>query len=442
MNLRQPAPYQVLQRGTGDTALVRVEGAVEHQGRIRVIDRNGDSLAGADVRARTVGVEFELPVGGPYELVEETTGERVGPFHVGDLWVLAGQSNMEGTGVWREPGLAHPSVQVFGQGGRWANATEPVHNGWSSRFPAHWPEPLPLDQRLQRAALRSSGGEPAMGCAMAFGRSMVEVTGVPIGLLPCAAGGRSLAQWDERLAKLGGDSLFGALLATVRDAGGRVAGVLWHQGESDTFTPELAAAYGRGTERLLTAMRAALGDVPIYVAQLGRTTLAPAVWTGWSAVREHQRHLSGSVAAAVIATTDLDLDDDIHLSAVSQERLGRRFACVASGRRPPLRVGSVSVRLAEPRTVRIQVDGVVGQLRVPAGHTGFTVLDPKAQPRDCIESVRTDACGSGTLLLTLSDAWNWGDTVSFGLGHNPTGCLLDDGDFALPSFGPLAPEHE
>jgi hypothetical protein len=41
-----------------------------------------------------------IPVGGPYRLRLESGKQRVEivPFFVGDVWILAGQSNMEGVG--------------------------------------------------------------------------------------------------------------------------------------------------------------------------------------------------------------------------------------------------------------------------------------------------------------------------------------------------------
>ena len=45
-----------------------------------------------------------IPVGGPYDIIISDDRESVtlSAIYVGDLWLLAGQSNMEGSGKWRE----------------------------------------------------------------------------------------------------------------------------------------------------------------------------------------------------------------------------------------------------------------------------------------------------------------------------------------------------
>ena len=41
-------------------------------------------------------------------------------------------------------------------------------------------------------------------------KEMLRRTGVPQGLIACAHGGTSMAQWSPKLKRLGGDSLYGA----------------------------------------------------------------------------------------------------------------------------------------------------------------------------------------------------------------------------------------
>ena len=62
-----------------------------------------------------------------------------------DVWVLAGQSNMEGCG-WLEGALQPDErVSVFSSAGAWGVAQDPLHWFWESITPVH--------QELRRAGM-------------------------------------------------------------------------------------------------------------------------------------------------------------------------------------------------------------------------------------------------------------------------------------------------
>ena len=91
--------YQVLQRGADGKAQVELEG----------------------------GRTQELATGGPY-----TVGGAQNVL-VGDLWVLAGQSNMEGCGKRVDMEESMPLVHSLQSCEQWALAEEPLH--WLSESP-------------------------------------------------------------------------------------------------------------------------------------------------------------------------------------------------------------------------------------------------------------------------------------------------------------------
>jgi len=195
----------------------------------QVLQRDGDDRARVRLDS---GETVELPVGGPYEV----GGAR--DVLVGDLWVLAGQSNMEGVGDLVDVEPPSPSVRSYQSRERWAVAEEPLHwLGESPRVIHHRlagrdrvpDEPDPRDPRRDKGA----------GLGLTFARLRHERTGVPVGLIPSAHGGTSMAQWDPALRDQGGASLYGATIERVRAAGGHVAGVLWYQGESDANPDDL-----------------------------------------------------------------------------------------------------------------------------------------------------------------------------------------------------------
>ena len=101
----------------------------------------------ADDKARVTldsGETVELPAGGPYEVGGAKN------VLVGDLWVLAGQSNMEGVGDLVDVEPPHPLVHSFQSREQWAPAEEPLHWLDESPRPIHhiiWGLPMPDDDR-------------------------------------------------------------------------------------------------------------------------------------------------------------------------------------------------------------------------------------------------------------------------------------------------------
>jgi sialate O-acetylesterase len=71
-----------------------------------------------------------LPSGGPYALVLRCGKERceVAEFYVGDLWLMAGQSNMEGVGNLVDAPKPHPQVRNFSMAHRWEIGRDPLHH--------------------------------------------------------------------------------------------------------------------------------------------------------------------------------------------------------------------------------------------------------------------------------------------------------------------------
>jgi hypothetical protein len=84
-----------------------------------------------------------IPVGGPYTITcqvkanGKTANVTINNVYVGDLWVLAGQSNMEGVGELIDVTSPYPGVMLLGMDGRWRQAEEPLHWLVDSPDPVH-----------------------------------------------------------------------------------------------------------------------------------------------------------------------------------------------------------------------------------------------------------------------------------------------------------------
>ncbi len=167
---------------------------------------------------------------------------------------------------------------------------------------------------------------------MPFAVTMVESTGVPIGLVACAHGGTSMEQWNPSKKEQGGNSLYGSMLRQVKEAGGKVKGVLWYQGESDALgRAKRRRSYPRVFTDFIASVRSDFGqpELPFYYVQIGRF-VAGADPKGWNAVQDAQRTLPERVPnTAVVSVIDLELDDGIHVGTQGLKRAGQRLAEIA-----------------------------------------------------------------------------------------------------------------
>ncbi len=391
----------------------------------QVLPRDGDDRA----RVRLDGGEIvELPVGGPYEL----DGAR--DVLVGDLWVLAGQSNMEGVGDLVDVEPPSPYVHSYQSRERWAVAEEPLH--WLGESPRVVHQRLGGRERVPdepdpRDPLRAKGA----GLGLTFARLRHERTGVPVGLIPSAHGGTSMAQWDPALRDQGGASLYGATIERVRAVGGRVAGVLWYQGESDA-NPDDLPLYKERLARLFGALRADLArpDLPIYYVQIGRFVDASASVAGWNGLREAQRTWAGTMpGTAMVSAIDLELDDLVHIGTQGLKRLGKRLADVADGDRAP---ELADARIEGDRErIRIVFDHARGDLRAAGRPAGFSLRDAAGHEIPAIYKVTLD--GDAAVLHLVADALTPEARLWYGWGLDPYCNVTDAADMAIPAFGPL-----
>ena len=155
-------------------------------------------------------------------------------------FLMIGQSNMAGRGsiADAEP-ICNPHLKVL-RNGRWQPMFVPVNP----------------DRPFSGISLAES-----------FADAYQKDHGVDVGLIPCADGGTQLEQWKE------GSLLFdhAVFQASLADRTSNIAGILWHQGESDC-KPDLAGTYGKRLEAFYQALKKALSlpeEVPFIAGGLG-----------------------------------------------------------------------------------------------------------------------------------------------------------------------------
>lgn len=264
-----------------------------------------------------------IPAGGLYRLETRLRrptapdrramrGDCIHHLGVGDLYVIAGQSNASGTGKGAVTDGPQLGVHLFANDERWKLATHPIEDATGTHHP------ITITSVFH-------GHSPWL----AFGKHVYARTGIPVGLIPTALGGSPISQWITDSGEPG--CLSENLMDMVTKAGGRVAGVLWHQGESDAV-PEAIDLYARRFEKWVTWLRRALGNskLPIITGQINGWIYPQQEPCLWTRMREIQRSLARRIDHVTMAVTiDCPLSDEIHNSAASNVMIGERYGDLA-----------------------------------------------------------------------------------------------------------------
>ena len=446
------APYQVYQRGPGGTASISVEGAAANAaGRVveARITRSGNPfpVAGWKPAGKVAGNSFTatieaVPAGGPYRLeLRAGAGAAVigvDNLLVGDLWVLAGQSNMEGVGNLMNTPLPSAMVNSFDMTDTWVAAEDPLHRLADTKDSFHWrrnpdkTKPLSGLELQKWIASRKKGA----GVGLPFALEMVRRTGVPVGLVPCAHGGTSMDQWSPSLKDQGGASLYGGMIRRIKAVGGQVTGVIWYQGESDA-NPTAAPLFEQKFIDLIKAIRADTGisALPFLYIQIGRH-VAGADPDVWHVVQVAQGKVEPTMPNLWMTTgIDLELDDGIHVGTDSFSTLAARLANLAEGKlqRGP-RPGAVSVK---DSIVTVNFTHVNGALKHTGRLNGFSIHDALGKPVPLIFRQRVSAANPNAVELLIGGKLPEGATVHYGYGRDPYVNLVDEANMPCPVFGPI-----
>jgi len=432
----------VLQRTADDVSDAPITGTCKDAGPVLArVTRDGAVVPGFDrveigraekgkFSARLAG----LPAGGPYAVELQAGDERamVKDVLVGDLWILGGQSNMQGCGITADGEQPHPLVRAWYMDDRWAVARDPIHNMWATVDEVHID--LCGGVRPEKNLVRGAGP------GVAFGVEMQRLTGMPQGVIACGHGGTSMAQWNP---KLGSRSLYGAALRRVKKLGGQVAGLVWYQGCSDA-NPEAAPVYTKAMQALVRAFRRDLHlpDLQVAMVQIA-TVYGLGDFPNWNDIQEQQRRLPKTIPhLAVVPAIDLTLDDLIHISGKDQITLGRRLAAAMRWLKtgdgvPPIEPKKTMVVYNKARAtadVVVSFANVVGELQAPGKAWGFSLAGDG--PQDVI--YRVDLDGNRAILRTMLQVTDINERVLYyGEGCAPYCNITDSADRAVPVFGPM-----
>ena len=447
---------QVLQRNAKNLCEVTISERCNDDGSLQIkVTKNGRAVPGFGLK--TIGKVTKrrfkckvrgVPVGGPYNITLKLAGSaeqlEFKNILVGDVWILAGQSNMVGVGWLKDAAKPNRMVRAFYMDDRWDIARDPIHNFYESTDRIHidlyGDEPIGLSKHI------------GTGPGVAFGKEMYKQTGVPQGLISCAQGATEMTQWDPKLKRLGGKSLYGAMLRRFNKNGGNVAGMIWHQGCSDAHTDRFEL-YTKRMKKFIFSVRRDFNNkkLPVTMAQIARVSYCndPEVedFKHWNSIQEQQRLLPKVIdRLTVVPTIDLGLEDMIHLSGKAQNRLGKRLAYAALVQRlgrkagkAPIELKSVTSRIDKIHqtwVIEVAFANVHGSLKASGTPAGFSLTH--SNNTECktifgIELKANKAILKTGLLVTEKHQVR----LHYGFGCNPYCNITDGTDRSLPAFGPV-----
>jgi len=442
---------QVLQRDKNNLSETIIKGITQSAGTVSVkVTKNNKTLKDFDFRElanlKKGSFTFKLtgiPVGGPFQIIFKFTSAKgsdaILEFNnilVGDVWILAGQSNMEGVGYLKDAAKPHPLVRAFYMNDKWATAKDPIHNRFAAIDPVH--------------AIINGGANPVrdkhkgVGPGVAFGKEMYRLANVPQGLISCAHGGTSMSQWDPALKKHKNKSLYGALLRRFEKNGSNVAGILWYQGCSDTHPPKNVALYTERMKKLVASFRKdlKLTNLPVVMVQISKAAQCSQGRAGWNNIQNQQRLLPKTIKnLSVVPAIDLSMDDWIHLSGKDQQCLGKRLADAMYFRKSKKQIELKSVRkkinrLCNTIDIEVEFSNVSGSLQLKGRPWGFALSHFEGSLCDSIFDIKLN--GSKVLVCTSLPADKPHRIfLHYGFGTMPYCSITDSADRSLPVFGPV-----
>jgi hypothetical protein len=413
LRLASPHAHQVVQRDASGGAVITVRGRCSGlRGRLRVtwggqstaVLPRRDGRFTARLRVDRPGQDTLRVVsnGVPFLVVER---RLVG---VGDVYVVAGQSNASGRG----PNLTvatHPEfvAGLFGNDYRWKGLVDPVDS--------------PAGQVDRVSADYWAGGSvwPLLAT------HLMAAEAVPVAFIPCARGNTTMSRWLEDPARpRSRRTLYGSLLHRVRAAGGRVRAVLLLQGESDARREVPAKVFERQLRRFAADLAADVG-APVVVGQgpdFAVTRYPPASVDAIRDVQVRADSLGPNLRLGP-SLYDIDLGGAWHIALPDDQALAaRRWAASV------LRAVLGRVVVAPPRLVSAAYDGALdlelgfsGGPLAPGPVEGFSV-EVAGRPAAVVAG---EVTGDAAVRLVLAEPLGAGEvTVSLGLGRAGAGAAV------------------
>lgn len=278
-----------------------------------------------------------------------TRGDMIHHLGIGDIFIIAGQSNSAGYG--KDP-VADPlemGVHLLRNNGNWDIATHPMNESTGTIH----------EENRENA-------NPAHSPYLMFAKTLKKHLGYPIGLVQAARGGSKLSEWNPSEDGV----LYRNMLSITSKIQHQIKGILWYQGCGDTTEPE-CSSYSDRFQLFVEAVRRDYGiNLPLLTVQINRATDEEKSDASWGKVKEAQRMAAKCIQNVfVVPSSDLPLCDRIHISSAGNMILGERLAAsalrnlygVEYGYEPP---NIASAVITNENTIELVFDNVYGRLFV------------------------------------------------------------------------------
>ncbi|HHT66351.1 MAG: sialate O-acetylesterase [Caldicoprobacterales bacterium] len=333
-------------------------------------------------------------------------GDMIHHIGIGDLFVIAGQSNSAGYGKDSAYDPPELGVHVLRNNGSWDLAAHPLNDSTNTLHPVNM-----------------ENGNPGHSPYVHFGKLLKKELGYPIGFLQTALGGSKLCLWnpDEDGA------LYRNMMEIISSQQTKVKGILWYQGCSDAVA-DLCETYLERFQNMVNCIRRDLAspDLPVLTVQLNRQLQTDATVSDhtWGSVREAQRQAARTISNVyVVPALDCGMSDWIHNRCSANLMLGERLAraALAAVYHRQVRYMAPDLKSAV-RTggnqVLLEFDNVYDRLDtmgVPASQLPFTIEDESG----VIPITDCRLMKNNQLLLTLERQLNGKGQVHGAHQENP-----------------------
>lgn len=399
-------------------------------------------------------------MGGPYEITvnDDTSSSTFIDIYVGDVWLLAGQSNMEASGhpTYKDKiceADIRPYLRAFYMEEEWKPAKPILSNLSKSTDEVHlnahnsWIHSI-KERNITVRDIPPYEIQRRVASGLWFAEEMFRLTdGVPQGLIPSAVGGSPIEMW---LPNSKNRNYFDAAARKITLAGNNIKGILWAQGEGnpnwEIYPEQIKAIRNKICEQIC------VDEIPFVQLQSFRTTIDLSYETEccWSRFREMQRNMQYILPKTeTIATNDLELCDRIHLSSDSQKKCGIRMAnamyhLVSEIGYPQPTIESIRLKkgLYVPdlvTVIEIKYKNTCGDLKACGVPFGFALRKMDFEGKPTIRDIEKITIKKNTICISIEK--NIDEVKEYELFYgfgNDFYCNITDGeDRAIPAMGPI-----
>jgi len=392
--------------------------------------------------------------GGPFTMtIKGQSSITIEDILVGDVWLAAGQSNMDM--VLRDPNAPKPGAYPLVR-----NAEQEVAQADFPRIRqftvqkafAGMPRPTLEGDSWQVCSPQSAGRFAAV--PYFFARDLHQQYRVPIGIIVSSWGGSQLESWisgpalkqqpdfQERVAALEDQpasatqdmptTLFNSMIAPLVPYA--LKGVIWYQGESNVGR---AAQYSRLCPAFIQDWRRQWGrQLPFLFVQLANymAALPQPAESDWALLREAQAAALSLPRTGMAVATDIGDPDDVH--PANKQDVGYRLALLARA----VAYNDKQVVATGPVLHRMRRKGAAVELQFGSVGVGLQALGPDGTLRgfavagaDRQFHWATATLQGNTVVLTCA-AVPAPVAVRYNWANNPRGNLYNQAGLPAPPF--------